>query len=175
MPTSPDTIDTQRARDLLAAPRWTRVQRLQLIRREIRESLAPSSLEALFAFSDCVVEGGADSVVTDSNGAYATVMLTIDLRRCEQLFRDRSDAATAERVAELIAEHRWVKRRLIELACSELERWCGTVVAPRDVVVDMRVRADGTRVFIDGDAMIRRVDRDSGLRSVAQTRRGMGR
>lgn len=163
MPTSPDTkdrrtdrpTDTQTARALLDPPRWTRVERLQLIRREIREVLAPSSLEALFAYADRVVEGGADESGGTKPGAYATVMLTIDLERCAALFRDRSDAATAERLVELMTDHRWIKRRLVELARPELERWGKASVSARDVLVDMRVRAEGTRVFVDGDAMLR--------------------
>ncbi|MEE9386052.1 MAG: hypothetical protein V3V08_21790, partial [Nannocystaceae bacterium] len=77
MITSTDTPRTHGgARVELPAPRWSRVRRLQLIHREVKESLASASLEALFTYSEQVSEGGLDG---GRSGAYVTVMVTIDL------------------------------------------------------------------------------------------------
>ncbi|MEE9382957.1 MAG: hypothetical protein V3V08_06035, partial [Nannocystaceae bacterium] len=81
------------------------------------------------------------------------VMVTIDLLRCETLFEDPVDAATAQRVIELMLEHPWIRGRLVELARPELSRLVGKSVLARAVDLEMRARADGTTILIDGDAM----------------------
>ncbi|TPV97289.1 MAG: hypothetical protein B7733_00375 [Myxococcales bacterium FL481] len=155
MPTSPDTRDRPAPRGVtLDAPRWIRVEQLPLIRREIREVLPAASLRALLTYAEVVVEGGRDRETHGSGQAYATVMLTIDLSRCASLFRDRCDAATAARLVDLMAGQRGLQRHLIELAHPELQRWSEAPVESRGILVDVRVRAEGTRVYVDGDAMV---------------------
>src|SRR5690606_24113851 len=54
--TTPDHDDEL---SLDAAP-WARVERVNLIRREVRESLSPNALEILFSRAELVVESGDD-------------------------------------------------------------------------------------------------------------------
>ena len=97
----------------LSAPRWARVERVQLIRREVREYLPAGAVELLLSGADCVVEGD-DELGPVSGGAtrrearkearrvYATVMVTIGLAQSSAAFRERPDGATAVRLAELL-------------------------------------------------------------------------
>jgi hypothetical protein len=84
---------------------------------------------------------------------YATVMVTIDLRRCAQVFREPPDAATAERVAELLADGRCVRSRLASLARPELARLVGVSSDRLKLTMEHDVRSEGTTILIDVDAM----------------------
>ena len=69
--------------DALPSPRMSRVAKIALIRREVRYSLSPSAVEALFGRAELVVEGSPE---LNGRGRgprelYATVMVTLDLRR----------------------------------------------------------------------------------------------
>lgn len=141
----------------LSEPRWARVQKVQLIRREIRETLSPSALEVLWKHGEHVIEGGAE--VSHGRGAagrrfYATVMVTFDLRRCAAYFREPADVATAEKLAELMLGSPRVKHKLIALARPELARLAGVPETQLHVELDHHVRTEGAQVFIDGDAMV---------------------
>jgi hypothetical protein len=134
-----------------------RVARVQLIRREVREYLSPSALEILFAHAEWVAEGSGDLDARDPGGpAYATIMVTIDLGRCEALLREPADAATAARVAELLGENRDVPARLAVMARDELGRIAGVPPDELEAAVEHHTRADGTRILIDGDAVLTR-------------------
>jgi hypothetical protein len=131
------------------------VAKIQLIRREVREFLPPSALELLFAHGEHVVEGGVE--LGDggiAHRAYATVMVTIDLARCADLFREPADAATAQRLAELMGVDRSVRDKLIALARRELARISGLPTRRLRVQLEHHVRAEGTRLLLDGDAMV---------------------
>jgi hypothetical protein len=132
------------------------VSRIQLIRREIREALSPSAVDVLFAHAKHVVEGSPElgSPATGrGQRIYATVMVTIDLLHCAQVFREPPDAATAERVAELLADGRRVRSRLANLARPELARLAGVAVDRLKLTMEHDVRSEGTTILIDVDAM----------------------
>ena len=143
------------ARELLR-PTWARVQRIPLIRREIRESLSERALDILFASSELIVEGDRDldRRFAEANRAYATVMTTISLENSAQLLRDPPDAATAERVVELMRGSPAVRGRLIELARPELAALLGA--EPHSLRIELMpvVRREDTRILIDGDAVV---------------------
>ena len=141
----------------LPEARLARVRKVQLIRREVREVLSPSALEVLWKYGEHVVEGGPEvssGRVTAGKRFYATVMVTVDLKRCAAYFSEPADVATAERLAELMIGSARVKQKLIALARPELARLAGVPAAQLHVEIDHHVRSEGTQVFIDGDAMV---------------------
>ncbi len=142
------------SRPLGAAP-WARVRRVQLIRREIRETLSPSALEVLFDHAELVVEGGEElgSRLAGDRRIFATVMITIDLARCAGQVREPADEATARRVAGLMAADPRVHERLQSLAARELARLGSAEPEALTVAVERVLRAEGTAVLIDVDAM----------------------
>ncbi len=140
---------------LLPEPRWARVQKVQLIRREIRETLSPSALEVLWRHGEHVIEGGGEvGRAAAGRRFYATVMVTFDLRRCAAYFREPADVATAERLAELLIGSPRVKTKLIALARPELARLAQVPESQLHIEMDHHARAEGTQVLIDGDAMV---------------------
>jgi hypothetical protein len=124
------------------------VQRIPLIRREIREFLGSSALELLFSQAEAVVEGGCDD-----GHVYATVMVTLDLDRLSRIFREPMDEATAARVAELMEGHPWVRDHLARLAAPELAELAGHPAPPKRVQLEHQIRVEGRQILIDGDAM----------------------
>ena len=142
---------------LRAAP-WARVQRVQLVRREVREYLPASVVQLLLSRAECVVEGGdemGNGTGSPGRRVYATVMITIDLQSAGHLFRERADQATALRVAELLRTEPALANRLVELARPELSR---IATGPQgrntlEISVEHQVRTDGARILVDGDAM----------------------
>ena len=147
--------DASNARNQLGGPQWARVAKIQLIRREVREFLSPAAVELLLAHGEPVVEGGLE---LDEEGAahraYATVMMTIDLASCADLFREPADEATAQRLAELMSEDRKVHDKLVGLARRELARISGLSSKRLRVQMEHDVRAEGCRLLLDGDAMV---------------------
>ena len=119
--------------------------------------LAPSALEVLWKHGEHVVEAGPE-VGRGRRGAerrfYATVMVTVDLRRCAAYFSEPADVATADRLAELMLGSPRIRQKLIALARPELARLAGVPPAQLHVEIDHHVRSEGTRIFIDGDAMV---------------------
>ncbi len=155
MPTPPPS--SKRLAGLLPEAGWASVQKVQLIRREIRETLSPSALEVLWRHGEHVIEGGGE--LSHGRGAagrrfYATVMVTFDLRRCAAYFREPADVATAERLAELLIGSPRVKTKLIALARAELARLAQVPDSQLHIEMDHHARAEGTQVLIDGDAMV---------------------
>jgi hypothetical protein len=151
--TSSERKPIESAEALLRRPRWTRVRKVALIRREVREYLPSSTVEVLLSEGETVIEGGAEvGAAGGSAPVFASVMVTADLKDLADRFRDRADAATAARVAELLDGHpdlapklaARLRLRLPELAgCAEASSW--------EISVDPQVRVDGTAVMIDAD------------------------
>ena len=144
----------------LLEPRWARVTQVQLIRREIREHLGHSALEVLFSAAEHVVEGGAELAAPHATSArrlervaraYATVMVTIDLRACSAYFREPADDATAQRVAELMQDCDRVSDFVATLARPKLAELAGVQPEALEISLQHEVCADGTRILIDGD------------------------
>lgn len=119
----------------------------------------------LFSAAEQVVEGSPELAGTRRNAdaqrtpgarqrrVYATVMVTIDLRACSAYFRERSDDATAERVAELMQDNEGVLDKLVTLARPRLAELAAVAASGLEISLDFQVRADGCRVLIDADAM----------------------
>lgn len=150
-----DARGPQSRRRLEESP-WARVDRVQLIRREVREVLAPSALEVLLAHAERVVEGGDEvggPAGPPGRRVYATLMVTIDLRRCARYFREPADAATAERVAELMEESADLERKLVRLVRGELASLAGADPETMEITLERTIRVDGPVLYIDGDAM----------------------
>lgn len=144
--------------DRLLAPGWARVERLPLVRREVRESLSAGAIDVLFAEAEHVVEGspelGDDGAPDDGRGrVYATIMVTLDLSRSARVFREPPDAGTAQRLTELMADDTRVRDRLERLARPELARLAGVGAAHLEVAIEAHVRSEGATVLIDVDAM----------------------
>jgi hypothetical protein len=146
----------------LEKPRWSRVDKIQLIRREIREYLSTSALEVLFSRAETVVEGGRERRGAEDQGAprgsggvfYGTVMVTLDLGACDEVFREPADEATARRIAELMEDDRWVRNRLSEIMRPELADLLACLPSSLRIRLDHQARAEGRKVFLDGDAVV---------------------
>lgn len=125
--------------------------------------LSPGAIEVLFDHAELVVEGGEElgGRRAADRRVFATVMVTIDLTRCADVFREPADDATARRVAELMEAEPRVHRELDALAARELARLVAGE-APGDancepaalvVALETEIRAEGTTVLVDLDAM----------------------
>lgn len=136
---------------LLARPRWTRVRKVALIRRQVREYLPVTTVEVLLSEGETVFESGAEvGVKAERAREFGSMMVTVDLVALADRFRDRPDAATAARVAELLVDHPDLAPRLIARVRERLAGRRGDV-SHWDVEVDPCVRSEGARVFIDAD------------------------
>jgi hypothetical protein len=164
-------------------PRWARVDRIPLIRREVRESLSPGALDLLLAEADIVVEGSGEieprAMPASADRVFATVMLTIDLARVADRVREPADAATAERIAELMRVEPLVRDRLVDRARPRLAALLGLAESAVEISIEPHVRADGVQVLVDGDAVAwprrSKTAVDPGARSRSRTdRRGPG-
>lgn len=139
---------------ILPAPEWVRVRRLSLIRREVRQVLAPHALDLLWSRREQMIEGSRELGRKAAGERYfATVMVTIELRRCAGLFAEPIDAATATLLAELLGRSEALQGRLVELVRPELAALCQRPPESLDISLEHRVRADDTCLLVDGDAM----------------------
>lgn len=134
------------------------MQKIRLIRREVRESLSSGALDLLLADAELVVEGSSEiearpQTERRADRVFATVMLTIDLGRVADRFREPADAATAERVAELMRVEPLVRDRLISRARPQLAALVGLAEHAVEISIEPHVRADGVHVLVDGDAV----------------------
>lgn len=148
----------QLARELLA-PSWSRVRRIPLIRREIREFLSPRALEILFEAAngaELIVEGAPDSRSTAADQGYATVMVTVDLANpgLAAILREPPDVATANRVAELMRGSGALREHLCALARPRLAEIFGADADSLGIELSPAVRVAGTTILIDGDAVV---------------------
>lgn len=121
------------------------VRRIGLFRREIRESLDPAAVEVLLSSATRISEGQ----VGPDGRFYGSTMLTIDLDRIRPQVRDACDVATAARLAALLEGEAALHERLGRLAVGEARRIAGRGL--RRPEADLRVRTEGTRLFIDID------------------------
>jgi len=138
----------------LLEPDWQRVEQLQLIRRKIIESLSPSALDLLMQRAEILVEGGIGNPRQPGGKqiAYATVMLTIDLRDCEGMIRERIDEVTAERVAELMKNSEEILIHIQNIAQPHLADYFELdSLAVQSMETDFQVRTDGCQILIDAD------------------------
>lgn len=130
------------------------MRRLSLIRREVREVLAPRALDLLWSRREQILEGGREiDGRAPTTGYFATVMVTIDLMACRDLFLEPADVATALRVASLMSTSEELHSRLVELVRPQLAALSQRAPEELEISLEFRARAEGSRVLIDGDAM----------------------
>jgi hypothetical protein len=126
-----------------------KVTRVTLFEREVRERLSSSAVELLLAGARVLSEGQVARTGAGGAAFYGTVMLTMDLRLVGAAVRERCDEATARRVAAMMQGDARITRRVRQLAAKEAGQVAGRPV--RASASDVRVRAQGTSVFIDVD------------------------
>jgi len=121
------------------------VRRISLFRREIRESVSPAAMEVLFASASRISEGQ----VGQDGRYYGSTVLTIDLEQLAPHVSDPSSVSTATRLARVLEAEPEVQQQAGRMALEEAARIAGARL--RRAEVDVRVRFEGTRVFIDID------------------------
>ena len=136
---------------VLPAPvSWTRVQQISLIRREVRECIPDGNLSALFDAAEHLVEG----TVERDGKAFASVMTTVDLAQSEALFRERPDEATAARVSTLMEDDPRIRARMMALGRAAFAREGDGRARHCRGEIDVQLRVDGSRIFIDADLVL---------------------
>jgi hypothetical protein len=133
----------------IAKKPMARAVRVALFEREVREKLSSAAVEILLDRAEVLSEGKRAASPTAGRAFFGSTMLTIDVAHAAELVRDRCDEAAAQRVAEMMAGDARVQRRVRQIAAREAERLAGGPVAVRSA--EVRVRAEGTRVFLDVD------------------------
>lgn len=120
------------------------VRRIGIFRREIRESVSPAALDLLLASAERISEGQIAA-----ERYLGSTMLTVDLTRVHGVVQDACDVATAARLARHLEGEPHVKLALQELALKEARRIAS---CPLELVdAEVRVRVEGTRLFLDVD------------------------
>lgn len=126
-----------------------RAIRVTLFEREVRERLSTAAIEILLARAQVIAEGKRSESITARRAFFGSVMLTIDLGDAAPDVRDACDARAAARVAELMSADARVLKRLRAIAEAEGARLAGGPVRAHSA--DVRLRAEGPRIFVDID------------------------
>ncbi len=121
-----------------------RVERVALFEKEVRERLSKTAVDLLFDRAEVISEGQRTP-----RGYLGSTMLTLDLPKLATILREGCDAGTAKRLAALIGGDASARARIESLASREAERIAGS--RPRDLKVEVKVRAQGAKVFVDVD------------------------
>lgn len=125
------------------------VRRVGLFSREIIERLSLAGVEMLLSRVTKLSEGQ----VLGDDRYYGSTMLTLDVRELDETVRDTCDVATAMRLARLLAHSEAVADRVRGLAHAEAMRIADR---PLDAAeIDVRVRAEGSWLFVDVDVEAR--------------------
>jgi hypothetical protein len=119
-------------------------RRVALFEREIRVSLATSAIEVLFEHAGLLSEGQREG-----GRWFGSTMITFDLERAGSLLGDPCDAASARRVAELLAGDARVVARARSLASAAAADRAGGPLA--GLTVEVKARAAGRKVHLDVD------------------------
>ncbi len=123
--------------------------RVTLFEREIRERLSDPALELFFGSATVLSEGKVADAAAVGPSWFGTTMITVDVAALGDAFRERCDGEAAARVAALMAADARVTRRARQIAEREATRRAGRAV--KASASDVRVRAQGTSVFVDVD------------------------
>lgn len=140
----------ERAPSVVSSARkpMAKVTRVALFEREIRERLSGPALDLLLGCARLLSEGDVASAGRGKT-FYGSTMLTIDLTQAGGSFREPCDAATARRVAQLMAGDARLAKRARAVAEREAASRIGRAI--RVAASDVRVRAQGTTVYVDVD------------------------
>lgn len=132
-----------------------RVTRVTLFEREVKEQLSTAAIDILLGAAEILSEGRiapANPAVGGKAGRcafFGSTMLTILLSRLDASVRERCDEEAARRTARLIVSDARIGQRVRAIAEREACRVSGRRLP--SVVSEVRVRAEGTRVFVDVD------------------------
>jgi hypothetical protein len=137
------------ARPALPRKPMARALRVTLFEREIKERLSGAAVEILLDRAQVLSEGRRSAAATGGAMFYGSTMLTIDLASAGEQVRESCDPRTCRRVAALVESDPRVQRRVRQIAAREAERLAGTPLGSR--VAEVRVRAQGTLLYIDVD------------------------
>jgi hypothetical protein len=124
------------------------VRRIALIEREVREFLSRAALDVVFAHAEVMSEGET-SAAHGKRQFTGSTMLTFDVARLVGILREPADPGTARRLAELLAKDDSLEARTQAIVRREVERIAH--VQPKLVRGETRIRAQGTRIFLDID------------------------
>jgi hypothetical protein len=134
---------------LLSRKPMARADRVTLFEREIRERLSLAAVDILFERAKVLSEGSRAQSPSARARYFGSTMLTLDVAALDDVVRDAVDVRAAARVAELVSGDARVTRRVQRIAEKEAARLAGGAVQLR--VTDVRVRAQGTLVYLDVD------------------------
>jgi hypothetical protein len=126
-----------------------RALKVNLFEREVREKLSIPAVDLLLERAQVLAEGSRSASPSCARAFFGSIMITIDLARLAADVREPCDTRCAERLAELMSSDARVLRRIRQLADREASRLAGTEVRVHSA--DVRMRAEGERVFIDID------------------------
>ena len=135
--------------ELLERKPMARANRVTLFEREIREKLSVAAIEILVERARILSEGKRSAAPTARARYFGSTMITVDVAALAEFVREPCDAHSATRVAELIRDDARVIKRVHKIAAREAERLAGGPVRVR--AGDVRVRAQGTFVYLDVD------------------------
>lgn len=125
-------------------------RRIALFEREVRWRLTTAAIEILFDVAEILSEGQRQGADPRGPGRwFGSTMVTIELLRASDLFREEPDASTARRVAELLRLDARVAARLRGIATADAEVRSGDRLGRAEV--ELRARSVGTKVFLDLD------------------------
>jgi hypothetical protein len=119
-------------------------RRVSLFEREIRVSLGTAAIEVLFDLAQLLSEGQREG-----RRWFGSTMITIDLERAGTLLSDECDAASARRVAVLLASDARVLARARALATAAATDRAGGPLGA--LSVEIKARAAGRKVHLDVD------------------------
>jgi hypothetical protein len=124
------------------------VTRIALFEREVRERLSSSAVDLLLKRAQVISEGQRERR-GGRDAFFGSTMLTLDLPALSMLFREPCDASTARRLAALLEGNDQVIQAIRLLADREAERLAGG--RPRHIETQIRIHAQGAKVFVDVD------------------------
>jgi hypothetical protein len=134
---------------LLAKKPMARAERVTLFEREVRERLSLAAIEILLERAKVLSEGRRANSPTAKQAYFGSTMMTLDVAALGDVVRDPLDVRAAARVAELIRGDARVTRRVQRLAEREAQRLAAGPTRAR--AADVRVRAQGTLIYLDVD------------------------
>ncbi|HEX2574226.1 MAG TPA: hypothetical protein VH877_32060 [Polyangia bacterium] len=123
--------------------------RVTLFEREIRERLSQPAVELLFERAQVLSEGERVRGIQGGETFYGSTMLTIDLAAATSWVRESCDEEAAHRVAALMASDARVARCLRQIIDREVCRLVGRML--EKLHTDVRLRTEGTRIYVDVD------------------------
>ena len=131
-----------------------KVTRVSLYERELKERLSLPAVELLLDAAEMLSEGNRVPEIGRGGGRggaayYGSTMLTIDLARAGDPFRECVDVGAVRKLVNLVAADPRVGRRVRSIAERESTRLAGAPLA--QLATDLRVRAQGTTLFLDVD------------------------